>query len=362
MATRRSLWRFAVAALPFACGSGSAGPGAPDALADGANKPDASVPDATVADEAARDGNGPDVSVKSPCEAAPCQPTVLASGTNPSTAGGLVVDSTNVYWLDSASGQVLACAKTGCGLAPTVLASGQGGPSGIAISGGTVYWTNMTAGSVASCAVGGCAKSPTQVASGLVSPGGIAVDASNVYWVETGKTGNVASCPLAGCTSPLVLASVPGLLLAVDDASVYFTDGAGVNVCPLAGCPAAPTVLFAAPGATGIALDSANVYVTTDLTGIDSASGAVLSCAKAGCAGKPVALATGQAAPLPVAVDSTSAYWGNTQGDADIWACATVGCKQAPQIITMAALPISLAVDDTRIYWSSLGSVLSIPK
>jgi hypothetical protein len=298
------------------------------------------------------------------CDGSPCQPIVLATGTSPSGAGGLVVDATNVYWVDSAGGQVLVCAKTGCGSAPTVLASGQGGPSGIAVSGGTAYWTNVTAGTVASCAVAGCGGIPTVVATGLASPGGITADATSVYWTETGAGGSVDSCATSGCVTPTVLAAAPGLLLAVDATTIYFTDGKGVNSCPLAGCTGAPTVLFAAAGATGIAIDTTNVYVTANPVsdaGVSS-PGTVLACAKAGCAGKAIALATAESAPLPIAVDATNVYWGNTQADADIWACAVAGCKQAPTAVTMAALALSLAVDDTNLYWASAGVVLTFSK
>jgi hypothetical protein len=360
MTARRFAWVLAFAVAPVACNSsGNVVPTA-DAHTDATNEAEASAAD-SGSGEAEAEGSVLEASGPPTCGEAGCQPLVLAEGTNPSTAGGLVLDSTNVYWLDSAGGQLLACAKTGCGLAPTVLAAGQGGPSGLVVSGGTAYWTNATAGTVSSCATSGCGKNPTVVASGLSSPGGIAVGGSTVYWVETGTTGDVASCATSGCASPTVIATVPGLLLAVDSASIYFTDGAGVNVCPITGCSGAPTVLFAAKGATGIVIDTANVYVTTDLTGIDSTSGAVLSCAKSGCDGKPIALATGQFGPLAIAVSGGTVYWGNTQGDADIWACTSSGCMQMPRVVTMAALPISLAVDSARVYWASLGAVLSAP-
>jgi hypothetical protein len=200
------------------------------------------------------------------------------------------------------------------------------------------------------------------VASGRASPSGIAADASNVYWVETGEGGSVASCAIAGCTSPTVLAAALGLLIVVDDANVYWTDGAEANSCPIGGCSAAPTILFKAAGATGIAIDAQNVYVTTDLRNIDSASGAVLSCAKTGCGGEPIALATGQSGPLPIAVSDGTVFWGNTQGDISLWGCATAGCMQTPTLITMAALPISLAADGPSLYWASLGAILYFPE
>jgi hypothetical protein len=360
-------------AIPVACGSGSSGGGASsDAGADSSGATDAGSAEVTLPlplDAKARDGawleGGTSDGSAALCDGSPCQPVALAAGTNPSGAGGLAVDATNVYWVDSAGGQVLACAKTGCGGTPIVLASGQNGPSGIAVQGSTVFWSNAGAGTLVSCATAGCAKNPTVVVSGLASPGGVAVDATSLYWAETGGAGRVASCPLAGCTTPTVLASAPGLLLAVDEASVYFTDGANVNQCPLTGCTGAPTVLFAAAGATGIALDTANVYATADTiseTSAGASKGAVLSCAKTGCASSPIALASGQLAPLPIAVASSTVYWGNTQGDGDLKGCASAGCKDSPKVIAMGAVPLSLAVDDTHVYWASVGAVLTLPR
>jgi hypothetical protein len=322
------------------------------------------VGDAAPVDSAILDGTSDGASTT--CSGTPCQPIVLAYGTNPSGAGGIAVDATNVYWVDTTGGQVLACAKTGCNRSPTVLASGQGSPTGIAVAGSTVYWTNLGAGTVASCASAGCGGRPTVVASGLLAPGGITADLTNVYWVETGMGGGVKACALSGCATPTVLASAPGLLLAVDAANVYWTDGAGLNECPLAGCSSAPTLLFTATGATGIALDDTNAYVTTFVKTTTPPAyafeGAVLACAKSGCQSKPVPLASALPAPLPVVVSSGTVYWGNTLGDTDLLSCVSAGCMGTPAVVSMAALPLSLAAFDTNLYWASLGAVLTFPK
>jgi hypothetical protein len=359
MATRSWGGLFALAALT-ACDSSGSLLAPTDASIDYGPVGDASPVDGATLDGAS-DGASATCS-----DGAPCQPRVLAYGSNPSGAGGVAVDATNVYWVDTAGGHVYACAKTGCGRSPTALASGQGSPTGTAVSGGTVYWTNLAAGTVASCRATGCEGTPTLVASGLLAPGGITADMSSVYWVETAKGGSVKACALSGCVTPTVLASAPGLLLAVDAASVYFTDGTNANQCPLTGCTGAPNVLFSATGATGIALDDANVYVTTFLETMllptDAWEGAVLQCAKTGCANKPVALASGLPAPLPIVVSSGTVYWGDTLGDTDLDSCASAGCMGMPTAVTMAAVPLSLAIDDTNLYWASLGSVLTFPK
>ena len=96
-------------------------------------------------------------------------------------------------------GMILACAKSGCGATPTVLAGGLDAPIAIATDGINVYWTEVGpdylaggpvtgTGLVRKCAVTGCGNAPTDVATGLTSPGAIALDDANVYWTEMGTT------------------------------------------------------------------------------------------------------------------------------------------------------------------------------
>jgi hypothetical protein len=111
----------------------------------------------------------------------------------------VALDTNNVYFTDGNPeiGMVLACAKSGCGTAPTVLASRLYAPIAVATDGIDVYWTEAGGyfaagapvtgtGLVRKCAVRGCGNAPTNVATGLTSPGAIALDDANVYWTEGG--------------------------------------------------------------------------------------------------------------------------------------------------------------------------------
>jgi hypothetical protein len=357
---RVSLLAAVVGVFSVACDQGGsllAPPDASDVVIDFGPVGDAATVDGLVVD-------GSSDGVSAECGSGPCQPRVLATGSNPGGAGGLAIDDTNVYWVDTTGGRVLECAKTGCSNAPTVLASGQGSPIGIAVSEGAVYWTNASGGTVSSCSATGCGGKPMVLASGLSEPAGIAVGGGSLYWVESGTGGGVKSCLASACATPTVLASVTGLQIAVDGSSVYFTNGQALNQCPLAGCASgSPTLLFTASAATGLAIDATNAYVTTFVTtttALEGAfQGAVLVCAKAGCAGKPTALASALPAPLPIAVSGGIVYWGNTLGDTDLLSCASTGCMATPTVVTMAALPLSLAVDGDSLYWASLGAVLT---
>jgi hypothetical protein len=149
-----------------------------------------------------------DVCPKSGCSGAPL---VL---TSTSWVGPVAVGGGVVYWIDQGqpnggrnvpitqrtNGAVLACAATGCGGKPTVLATYPLwlGGGAIAADASGVYWSlediSGTFGEIAGCAAGGCGGSPTVYATTtstnqrLASPA-IAVDAANVYWVDPGVGG-----------------------------------------------------------------------------------------------------------------------------------------------------------------------------
>ena len=91
------------------------------------------------------------------------------------------------------------CQGGGCTISlcqPVVLGDMQAGPWGIAIDGSNVYWTNYGGGQVKQCAKSGCSLMPTTLASGLSSPYGIAIDSTNVYWnFATCRCRRPGSCP-----------------------------------------------------------------------------------------------------------------------------------------------------------------------
>jgi hypothetical protein len=140
------------------------------------------------------------------CAAGGCAnaPTVVMS-TDSAIAGEvaaleqITTDADHVYFTDGNPqiGMILACAKSGCGPQPILLAGGLNAPMAIATDGVDVYWTETGeafvngqsingAGLVRRCAVGGCNGAPVTIASGLTAPVGIAVDDNNVYWAEAG--------------------------------------------------------------------------------------------------------------------------------------------------------------------------------
>jgi len=126
---------------------------------------------------------------------------VPVQGLTPS--GGIAVDGTSVYWGTAGGGDGTVLKTPLAGGAITTLATGQSLPSQIAVDETSVYWTNSgyadynpggfdepdgpVPGSVVKVRInGGC---PTTLSAGG-APQDIAVDDTSVYWTD-GPGGHV---------------------------------------------------------------------------------------------------------------------------------------------------------------------------
>lgn len=163
------------------------------------------------------------------CKAVGCAnlPTVVATAQGGSS--GIAADSSDVYWANSQSGEVMHCTPP-CASLPTTFAKNQNYPLFVALDSATVYWTNFVGGTVMSCPRASCVT-PTVLASGQLQPRAITVDATDVYWTTNGANGTIMKCAKTGCgNAPTTLASGQNLPygIAVDATSVYWTNfGAG---------------------------------------------------------------------------------------------------------------------------------------
>lgn len=159
----------------------------------------------------------------------------------------VAADRSDVFW--TTRGIVMRCARTGCDNTPTILASSGNavwmlGP--IALDGTTVYFghgtfhdgTQQRDGEILACAKTGCAGAPSLVATSAHGPASLATDGINVYWTERDSSPPYSSldshcvrkCAVAGCDDvPVtVVSGLDGHIdLAVDDTHLYFTDSGG---------------------------------------------------------------------------------------------------------------------------------------
>jgi hypothetical protein len=233
----------------------------------------------------------------------------------------VAVDSTSVYWSETNfadAGAIVTCPSGGCDGGPTVLANAIQ-PEFIAIDATNVYWTDWTAGNVMMCAKTGCGGTLTMLASGQKNPIGIAHDSTTVYWANNSGTNGLMKCDIATCAdggSPTVLyASALGAGgIALDSTNIYVTVPGGTpgaivkfpkdvdaGFTLLANTEKAP--IF-------IATDGINVYWTNDTT----TSNNVRKCSVDGCCLNPTTIAPIQNGPFGIAVDTSNVYWINNTG------------------------------------------------
>jgi hypothetical protein len=336
-----------------------------DALVDvtsGGQRSDASaMSDATnVADGPRESANAADAAD----EVSLAGPIVLASGQQ--FPLNIAVDAVNVYWTTTGAGAaILRCPLDGgCNQTPTAFAAGLSIPFGVASDSTNVYFTDQR-GEVMTCPATGCpAAGPTTIQTGSQTAAGISVSATSVYWAI--ETGGLFVCDLAGCATQQEreVDNVRGLYVALDSQYVYVTspDDRQVFMVPIAGWDAAaptPTLTHEDGGEGrphGIATYQGNVYWT------DQESGLVRHCRPEYCGNAsitvyaPETLASGQAAPAGIAVDSTGIYWTNNAPDAGAVMKLCHGCSGNPQVLAAGqAMPYGIALDQTAIYWTNEG-------
>jgi hypothetical protein len=199
---------------------------------------------------------------------------------------------------------------------------------------------------------------------------GLAVDKNNIYWTDF--AGNVQKLALGGESTgatPVTLASGqdgPGAIV-VDATNVYWvnnafdkpgtdggTPGGSVVTVPIAGgTPTSLATMQAEP--YGIAIDTVNVYWC------DFYTGAVVASQKTG-AGTVVTLVSNEFAPESLVLASGSLYWVE-QGLDEEGAAADPGyvVRLAPDggaelTLASSASTFNMTVDDVNIYWTDYGT------
>jgi hypothetical protein len=152
-------------------------------------------------------------------------PTTLA--TDPTNLSGVAIDATSIYWAETQLGNIIQCPLGGCTSFVPLASFTPYQFTKLDIANDTVFWS--TDGEILSCATSGCGGTPQVFATGQANAYAVAHDATNLYWTLFDASGSVLSCPLAGCSTPTVLATmqIQPTSVAVDDISVYWANSGG---------------------------------------------------------------------------------------------------------------------------------------
>jgi hypothetical protein len=173
---------------------------------------------------------------------------------------------------------------------PTTLAAGQYQVTSTLTDASFVYWVDLGTGFANDGAIRKVSRTggglPTTLASGLAAPFEMAADDTNLYFITIGTD------------------------VALSDGGSSQTNGALMAVPKSGGTTSVLVPNLVNP--SGVAVDATNVYVVL-LGQVDSGgmpvdnTGSVMRVAKSG--GTPTTIASGEPAPMGVAVDNTFVYW-----------------------------------------------------
>ncbi len=113
-------------------------------------------------------------------------PTQVALGNN-GVPGLMVLDATNVYWLDSTGNYLYRTNRTTGAI--TMMQYLGYAPAQLAVDANYLYWAYRAGNAIMRMPLtGGTATPVTKIASGapISAPTGIAVDSTAVYWINSG--------------------------------------------------------------------------------------------------------------------------------------------------------------------------------
>ncbi len=146
--------------------------------------------------------------------------TVLVSDTHaPVFSAAIAVAHHYVYWLETAD--TVKKVSIDGGSVVTVI-TGLSGLRELAVDDAYVYVVDTSAGIIQRVPVGG--GSPVTLASGLHAPVQMALDDDDVFWIDAGSVGTVAKTGGSQRLLAHLSWTALGNAIALDDASMYWTD------------------------------------------------------------------------------------------------------------------------------------------
>jgi hypothetical protein len=303
----------------------------PDARKDGA--PDGGAHDATTSD--ARPDGGPDATSDGHGEAS-------HDASSPSDAR--IFDGN--------------CTCNGDACVPILIAPLTGQVGGLAATATGLYFTDdinlPTYGIVGFAPFGGTGTKLLEPDAAL--PGALAVHGASVYWAD-GVAGGIKTCSAAHCTpQPFVLDALQyGAFVGATGAALFWSDGSGIHACPFSGCEDGGAEIELPGSKNGlVAVSDASVFWTASPAG---RALMIFGCGAAGCTDAGAPLISTDASIAQIGATAQNLYWITSPGNT-VWTCplSNGGADCAGQAHVLMVLPATFGtnriyIDSTGIYW-----------
>jgi virginiamycin B lyase len=259
---------------------------------------------------------------------------------------GVAVDSSFVYWTDSAQthSSIGRANLNGTGITPSFVA-GAGNGRDVAVDGQYIYWTHLVGGSLPPRGSIGRANldgmgANASFITGAAFPGGVAVDSAHVYWANSYDCDYQTDPPSSCAGGTIGQANLDGSGVSERFITADPRVGPGCGTSPETRCGPTSVAVASLPDGT------AAVYWDNPQVG---------TIGRQTLTGDPAninqSLITGikRLFNVPVAVDRQYVYW----NDGDWISRANLdGSGVTQQFIRLPAPANALAVDGQHIYWT----------
>lgn len=259
---------------------------------------------------------------------------------------GLTFTTSHIVWTNAGDGTVHAL-PLASGVESVV--RGQPEPHGITSDGDRVAWVNFGGGAVqASASIGGAV---VPVATGQFHPDSVALVGSLTCWTTLALNGTINCANASGSVRQFAdFENGPTSLIHVGTRLFWLNPQDGtLRTVDTAGSSSPSTLVTSLQSPSAIATDGTTIYIAVQGSDFfDEHKGSILSVPTIG--GAPTLLASGESAPLTIAVGGGSVYWGTNNGA--VRAVSTMGGAVRTIASGQASLH-AMAVNRFRLYWST---------
>jgi hypothetical protein len=289
-------------------------------------------------------------------------PAIVLANSQPST-DGIAVDDQYIFWTNSGTSQLnytdgsVHRANKADGSSPMAIAVGQASPNAIILDTTNVYWCNYDTGDILTAAKDGTGL--RTLATGILNVSGIVLDPPRMYLglvINASTDGGIGFIPEdGGGYAPLTTGQYNPQNILFDAPSQHlfwsnygsYVDGTGGSIVSLPVTGGTPERLAGAMGTTELAYDGVSLYWNNSLPPDGGSIGTLVADG-----GTATSLVSGLAGPGAVAVDAVHVYYADS---GTIWRVLKDGTERI-SLATNQVEPGFMVTDETYVYWADVGS------